>query len=282
MDNKIRFGTAGMSDKMREDKLSYIQVSELLTKNGLLCYEYPFTHGTNITEEKCVELGEIFKVHNVSLSVHAPYFINLATNDDEKKEKTFGYLYNSMRKAKIMGADRVVFHPGSLTGQSREMAFANTLNNFKEFLQRIKDVEEVSGVFLCPETMGKHGQIGTVEEIAKLCELADIVIPTLDFGHINSFNGGSLKTEQSFHEILDVFIKSQNKKEIHVHFSKIEYGAKGEIKHLCFNSDFKNFGPDYKIFVDSLKKYDVNIRVVCESAGMQDTDAKIMLDYFKK
>lgn len=276
----VLFGTSGVSTRMKDSKLTYQQIAEEMQSVGLTCFEYPFTYGTNITEEKCIEIGKIFKSCGISLSVHAPYYINLASPNEEQVQKSFGFIYESMRKAKLMGADRVVVHPGSLTKQDREVAFLNTLKNLERYVNQIEGDEEVNGVFICPETMGKHGQIGTVDEIYKLCELSSIIIPTLDFGHINAFGGGCLKTIADYNEILDKF--TSIKKDIHIHFSRIEYGSKGELKHLTFDTDTQNFGPDQTHFVNSLKKYNANIRVISESNGCQDTEAKIMLDIFKK
>ena len=275
----VVFSTSGVSNLMKEQKLSYEQIADKMQNMGLMCFEYPFTYGTNISEEKCIEIGKIFASHNILLSVHAPYYINLASPNEEQIMKSFGYIYESMRKAKLMGADRVVVHPGCLTQQNRADAFCNVYNNLKEFVQRIEGDSEVEGVFICPETMGKHGQIGSVEEIYSLCEISKRIIPTLDFGHINSFGGGSIKSEDDYCKLLDKFTAIKN--DIHIHFSRIQYGAKGELKHLTFKTDIQNFGPDQTQFARSLKRYNQNIRVISESNGDQDEEAKIMLDIFK-
>ena len=176
----VLFGISGVSTRMKDANLTYQQIADEMQSIGLTCFEYPFTYGTNITEDKCIEIGKIFKSCGISLSVHAPYYINLASPNEEQVQKSFVYIYESMRKAKLMGADRVVVHPGSLTKQDREVAFQNTLKNLETFVNQIEGDENVSGVFICPETMGKHGQIGTVDEVYTLCKLSDKIIPTLD------------------------------------------------------------------------------------------------------
>lgn len=277
----IDFGTSGVSDNFKAQNLSYNEIAKELNILGLNCFEYPLTYGTNISDEKCKEIGSAFSEYGIKLSVHAPYYINLASSDEEAVIKSFGHIYNSMKRAKSLGADRVVFHPGSLTKQTREVAYQNCLNNLKRFVESISDDESVEGVLLCPETMGKHGQIGTVDEVVEMCKISDRLIPTIDFGHINAFTTGGVVSEESYKNIVDKFVYDLGKKEIHIHFSKIEYGAKGEIKHLTFDSD-PGYGPNEKFMVDCLKKYDANFRIVSESAGTQDVDAKIMLDYYKK
>ncbi len=276
----IEFGTSGVAVGMGDLK-GYDEIAKALKEMGLTCFEYPLTYGTNISDEKCEEIGNMFREYGIKLSVHAPYYINFASPDELSVQKTFSYLYNSMKKAKCMGADRVVFHPGSLTKQEREVAVSNVLKNLKSFIEQIDGDELVDGVLLCPETMGKHGQIGTPKEVAEMCKISPRFIPTIDFGHINAFTNGELKETKSFEEVLKIFVEDLGIKEIHIHFSKIEYGLKGEIKHLTFATD-PGFGPSEKNMVDSLKKYDANYRVISESAGTQDIDAKIMLDYYKK
>ena len=277
----INFGTSGVSDSMKADNLNYSQIAKKLKSLGLDSFEYPFTYGTNISDEKCKEIGEAFLSEGVNLSVHAPYYINLASGDEEAVLKSFGHIYNSMKKAKVMGADRVVFHPGSLTKQTREVAFNNVLSNLKRFVESIAGDELVEGVLLCPETMGKHGQIGTPDEVLEMCKLSNILIPTIDFGHINAFSGGGLISKEGFASIIEKFVIGLEKKEIHIHFSKIEYGGKGEIKHLTFETD-PGFGPDERLMIQALSDFDANFRIISESAGTQDKDSKIMLDYYKK
>lgn len=276
----IEFGTSGVADGMKDLK-NYYEIAKALKEQGLTCFEYPLTYGTNISDEKCVEIGKAFSEHGIKLSVHAPYYINFASPDEVSIFKTFSYLYNSMKKAKIMGADRVVFHPGSLTKQERDVAVSNVLKNLKQFIKQIQDDSLVDDVLICPETMGKHGQIGTPKEVLEMCKISSRIIPTIDFGHINAFTNGKLKAEENFEEIIRLFVDEMNIKDVHIHFSKIEYGLKGEIKHLTFGTD-PGFGPSEKNMIDALRKYDVNIRVISESAGTQDIDAKIMLDYYKK
>ena len=182
--------------------------------------------------------------------------------------------------ARNLGADRVVFHPGSLTNQTREQAVENTIKNLKQFVS-LMDEQGIHDCYICPETMGKHGQIGTWQEVARMCELDDRIIPCLDFGHINAFTLGGLDSVEKYHEILDVFINKLQKKEIHVHFSRIEFTQKGEKKHLVL-SDESDFGPDYTQMLDAMKNYDANFRIISESNGAQTIDSKKMKEYYKK
>lgn len=275
----VKFGPAGRSDEDVAANLSYAKLFEKINDLGLDAVELPFTFGVKMTSELAQELNQKAKELGIQISGHAPYYINFANPDKLKIDGTISYLMQTVKKVKELGGDRVVFHPGSELKQKREDAVNNVLENLKVFLSAL-DEEKIDGVYICPETMGKHGQIGTPDEVAEMCKLDRRIIPTLDFGHINAFYGGSLKTKQDFIDIIKKFTDI-GKTEIHIHFSKIEYGAKGEIKHLTF--DDEKFGPDYKLMIDALKEFpDVNFRVVCESSGTQSKDSKIMQEYFKK
>lgn len=279
----IKFGPSGNCDWFYENYKQTIAAPKWLASLGIDAYEYPFTRGVNLSDEKAKELGEEFDRYGIEVTVHAPYFINLANPDDAMIEKSFGYIIDSVKKMQFLGARKLIFHPGSLTKQTRAQALDNILRNIKELVQRLKNLG-YGNIYLCPETMGKHGQIGTVEEIAEICAVDDMIIPTLDFGHINSFNGGSLKSSEDYDKIFNTLKEKLGDRynHIHVHFSKIQYGDKGELKHLTFDTDTENYGPNFEDLVPVLKKNNVEGVIICESHGAQTKDALSMRDKFYK
>ena len=126
-------------------------------------------------------------------------------------------------------------------------------------------------------------QIGTFKEIIDLCTISQKLIPTFDFGHINALTQGSLKTEKDFQEIIDYSFEKLGEfrtKNAHVHFSKIEYGPKGEIKHLTFADNV--YGPEFEPFANVLVKNDLSCHIICESDGTMAEDSKIMKDIYLK
>ncbi len=271
----IKFGPSGFCDEFIEKYNSTDFMPKWLLENGLTAYEMSFTNGVRLSDETAAKFGKIFNEANIDMSVHAPYFINFANSDELAIEKSMGYIIASLQKMKLLGAKKLVFHPGSLMKMSREEAFENTYNNVKELVARLDEMG-FEDFILCPETMGKHGQVGTVEEIAKICSIDERIIPTLDFGHINSFGQGSLKTESDFENVFMTLKKyiGERYKKVHIHFSKIEYGKKGEIRHLTFEDSV--FGPDFELLAKVLKRLDIEANVICESRGAQTKDAVTM------
>ena len=270
----IKFGPSGNSELFyNSGKKSSEQSAVWVKEMGLDCFEYSFGRGVSLTDERASEIGKAFNAQGVEISVHAPYYINFANTSEEMIKKSNFYLLESICKGKLMGANRVVFHPASQGKLDRQEAVSLTKKRIKDFINIYND-QDIKGFKICPETMGKHAQIGTVEEITDFCLLADELVPAVDFGHVNAREGGSLKTEEDYYKILKFMIENlgyEKMKNFHVHFSKIEYGLKGEIKHLTFSDQI--FGPDYMPFINVIKDLNLEPYVISESNGTQDIDA---------
>lgn len=277
----IKFGPSGFCDEFSESHKSTEEMPDWLIAHGLKAYELSFTNGVRLSDETAKKYGELFEKCDIEVSVHAPYFINFANPDPVMIEKSNGYVISSLEKMKFLKSKKLVFHPGTMMKMSREEAFQNTYNNIKNLIN-ILDELGFEDFVLCPETMGKHGQIGTVEEIAKICALDERIIPTIDFGHVNSFGLGSLKTEADFEDVFNTFKEYLGERfnRVYIHFSKIKYGSKGELCHLTF--DDNEYGPEFEPLSKVLKKFDVQASVICESRGMQTRDACIMQNIFNQ
>ncbi|MDY6368177.1 MAG: TIM barrel protein [Clostridia bacterium] len=277
----IKFGPSGNSEGFFAAGLAHSEESATWVKNmGLDCFEYSFGRGVRITDSKAESINSAFKNAGVEISVHAPYFINFANPDDEMAEKSYSYVLDSAKACLLMGGNRVVFHPASQGKMSREQAVKLTRERLLKLTEKIY-ANDLQSVMFCPETMGKLGQIGTVEEITDFCKVDKVFYPCVDFGHVNAREFGSLKTEKDFAERLDFMVSElgfEKMKDFHVHFSKIEYSAKGEIRHLTFADD--KFGPEPEPFLTALKKSGLSPYIVSESAGTQDVDALYMKKFY--
>ena len=270
----IKFGPSGNSEAFRTAGLSKSEDSATWVKNlGLNCFEYSFGRGVNLSDERAVEIGKAFEAAGVEISVHAPYYINFANPEELNAENSYGYVIRSAEKLKLMGGRRLVFHPASQGKMSREKAVDLTAERLKVLRDRIHE-QGLNDLTYCPETMGKIGQIGTIEEIVRFCKIDDIYVPAVDFGHINARECGSLKTEKDYFDRLSYMVSElgmEKMKNFHIHFSKIEYSAKGEVRHLTFED--QRYGPEFEPLSSALKKLGLEPYIICESAGTQDVDA---------
>jgi deoxyribonuclease-4 len=104
----------------------------------------------------------------------------------------------------------------------------------------------------------------------------------VDFGHLNARDLGNVFI--SADDYMRVFEKIEKAcgvsvaENLHCHFSKIEWTAQGEKKHLTFEDDV--YGPNFEPLVDTIVKHSLSPTIICESAGTQSDDALAMKKYY--
>ncbi len=273
----IKFGPSGNSESFYAAGYEHTEEAAAYVRElGLDCFEYSFGRGVRMSTEKAHSIGAAFGKEGIEISVHAPYFINFANPDDEMAAKSFGYVLDSAKMVREMGGKRVVFHPAAQGKDAREVAVMRT----EDRLKTLRDYIYLNGLqdcIFCPETMGKLAQIGTVEEIARFCLVDEVFIPCVDFGHVNAREQGSLRSKEDYRRLLEFLIDRlgyDRMKHFHVHFSKIMYGAKGEIRHLTFADEV--YGPEFGPLAEVLRDLALEPYIVSESNGTQAEDALAM------
>lgn len=274
------FGPSGHSESYAAEGLtSTADMPRWISAKGLDIFEYSFGRGVRVSTATAAAIGEKCDEYGVEMSVHAPYFINFASPEPEKAQNSVNYILLSLKVLKAFGGERCVFHAGAQGQDSREAAFARTKEMFARTLELIAEEPDYADLIVCPETMGKQAQIGTVEEVVELCRLGENVYPCVDFGHINALYGGSLKSARDFEDVVKKLLDGLGEKKtknMQVHFSKIQYGAKGEIRHLTFADDV--YGPEFEPFAEIIVKYGLTPHILSESAGTQAEDSAAMRD----
>ena len=278
----IKFGPSGSCERFAAEGYSHtIQEAKWLADLGLDCFEYSFGRGVRITEKTARGIGEEFDRYNVEFSVHAPYFINLATLEEEKAKNNHEYIFSSLRALRWFGGKRCVFHPGSPLKAARGDAMKVLLDRL-ELVMRLKHEYGFDDLWLCAETMGKKSQLGDLEEVIAMCKDYDTLLPCIDFGHLNARDCGAIKGYDDYKRIVDRLADTLGDfktKNMHVHFSKIQYTDKGELRHLTFEDE--KYGPDFEPMLRVIADYKLEPYIACESAGTQTNDAIAMKNYYK-
>ena len=252
-----------------------------LKEKGCDLYEYSFGRGVMISDQTASQYGKVFKDADIELSVHAPYFINLATIEEQKAQNNIKYIEDSLRALRAFGGKRCVFHPGSPLKLDRREAMDILVRSFENIVQ-IKNDLGYKDLYLCPETMGKVNQLGNLEEIIEIVNHGDEnIIPCIDFGHLNAREQGLFFSKDDYKRAIDRLIDGIGEEKtfkMHVHFSKIQYTSKGELRHLTFEDT--EYGPEFEPLMEVFSDYKMNPYVVCESAGTQTRDAMAMKKYY--
>ncbi len=277
----IKFGPGGnCEDFYANGGKSSLDIPKWLDSVGLNAYEYECGRGVKISEESANMLGELAAKYGITLSVHAPYFTNISSVEQERIDKTIGYIMQSAVAANNMGAKRVVVHMGAAKDITRRYAMDISKTTMERALNEL-DNAGLGHITLCPETMGKINQMGTLEEVLELCATDERLLPTIDFGHLNARSIGGVNTYEDYEAIIKKIIKKLGEyrgKNFHVHFSKIEFTKGGEKRHVTFeNQEYgRLFEPLGKVLYD----YKLTPTIICESAGTQTADALNMKKYY--
>ena len=278
----IKFGPSGNDELFyNEGNKKSTEAPKWLKAMGLDLYEYSFGRGITIGAETAREIGQEAKKAGIEISVHAPYFINFGNPSLEAREKSIQYVIDSLKLLREFGGKKLVVHPGTQLKEDRETAFKCALEGVEQLVERVY-AEGYSDMFICLETMGKTQQLGTVEEVVELCKIDKILLPTVDFGHVNAVTQGSLKTEADFRRIIDLIrselgeFKANN---FHIHFSKIEYTAKGEKVHLTLADTV--YGPEFEPLAKVLKEYGLTPTIISESKDIMAQDALKLKNIYK-
>jgi deoxyribonuclease-4 len=272
--SSIKFGPSGNSDSFYEQGYKTSKdMPKWLHDMGLNAYEYSVTRGVNIKEATAKEIGEQAAKWGITMSLHAPYYINLASQEEEGRKKSINWLYQSMQAAEWFGANRVVFHPGAAGKVDREQAMETAKNTLLHALEECSKYIG-KGIHLCPETMGKRNQLGNLEEVLALCSLDESLIPTIDFGHLHALHQGIIRSKKDYENILDPIVKvlgPERGSAFHVHFSRIQYTAAGEKKHMTYKDT--EYGPDFDPLAELIVKRNLKLVIIMESQGTMAEDA---------
>ncbi|MGI6623563.1 MAG: TIM barrel protein [Clostridiaceae bacterium] len=270
----IWFGPAGNSDSFYDQGFAHSwQMPQWLNNMGLNAYEYQCNKGVNLKAETAGEIGKKAKESSIRLSVHAPYYINLSSTEKQKRDNSVKYILDTLRIAKIMGAVRIVVHPGYVSGITRKTAVELALATMKEAVSQA-DEQGLSDITICPEVLGKNNQLGNLEEVMELCYLDKRFIPCIDFAHLHSLTQGGMNTEEDFEKVFRTVEKHLGKdrlKNVHIHFSRVEFGKGGEKKHWSYSDT--RYGPDFDPLARVIIKLGLEPVVICESRGTMAEDA---------
>lgn len=263
----IRFGTVGAPKGTPKSgtpaAIAYIR--EL----GMDAFEIAWVQSVRVSDETCATIKEAAAEHDVRLSVHAPYFINLNSQDAEKMLKSDERLLAASRKGYLAGASDIIFHPGSYHNQPPEQVYERA----KQKLVEIHGILSQEGVevTLRPETMGKSAMFGSLEEVVQLTKELDFVAPCIDVAHLHARPGdGSFNTYDEFAAMFKLVEKELGKRKglynLHFHISGIDYGPKGEKKHLVLDeADLA-----WEAFLQAMVDFGVRGVMVCESPNLEE------------
>ncbi|NPE27563.1 TIM barrel protein [Methanococcoides sp. SA1] len=273
---QLLFGTAGapLSSKKKGSLDGIRRIAEL----GLGCMELEFVRGVRMKEETAGTIRQAAEEENVALSVHAPYYINLNSAEEEKITASIERIYQSARIGALCGASSIVFHPAYYQGNSSEKVMEKVTVLLEGLTSKL--IDEGIDVVLRPETTGKATQFGDLEETLMMATAIEGVMPCIDFSHLHARSCGEYNTIEEFRGVLESVesaLGREGLENMHCHVSGIAYGDKGEKNHLILQESDLNYTDLMAVF----REFDVKGLVICESPNLED-DAMLLQDTFSQ
>jgi deoxyribonuclease-4 len=247
---------------------------------GLGCMEMEFVHGVRMRPESASSLKPLAEKSDVVLTAHGPYYINLNSKETEKRKASRERVLRTAHVCNLAGGWSITFHAAFLMKMPAEQVHETVRQQMKLIMEALD--KEKNNIWVRPETAGKQAQWGTIDQILDLGEEWPRVMPCVDFAHIHAYENGRFNTYDEFRTLLDKVegtLGTKALKEMHMHVSGIDYGAKGEKKHLGFKDPASDF--NYKDLLRALKEYDVAGCLICESPELEK-DAKVLKKAFEK
>ncbi|HID90876.1 TPA: deoxyribonuclease IV [Candidatus Bathyarchaeota archaeon] len=273
-----RFGPAGRPPWFR---CKMTEVPLLLEEEGLDAFEFQAVRmgmpDRKVGADRAGTLRENAERCDVWVTLHAPYFVNLASEKGDTYERSIERLVSSMRLASWMGAHQVVFHPGYYGGLSRREALDACVRALRRVIDAARE-DGIKDVWLGPETTGKASQVGDLEEVVAMCESVEQTRPTVDFAHIHARGAGRIRTKGDYAEILDLIedrLGADVVGELHCHYTPVEYTEKGEVRHHPMGE--AGFGPDFEPLAELIVERGISPVIISESPIL-DKDSIRMRD----
>lgn len=287
MNEKIKFGVAGFPvnffssqyGKKRENIFTWIQ------EIGLDAIELQCTYGIKMKQEQALLYRELAEKHQVTLTMHAPYYISLASINHDVVERSKLEIKKAYELAKTLGVKRIIFHPGA--------GYGKTIDDRKEGLQRlidvlnsIRDELDTQDIKIYPEVGGKINQLGSLDEIIEICKNVDYARPCIDLAHLHARELGSMNSKE---RIVDVLKKLEDElgrevlEEAHFHVYPVDYTNQGEKVHKAFGEKADNdqlslfeidneYMPKAKDYIDAIKEMKITPITICEAHNTQDIE----------
>lgn len=252
----IRLGPAGIplssSGRTIEDGITYTR--EL----GLNAMEVQFVRGITIDEEYAEQCGEQAAEADIPLSVHAPYYTNLATDNESTLEKSIQKIKDAGEMAQAMGAHLVVVNPGFYTSHDKD----ETVELVTERLRKVRDwyTRHDLDADIGLKTMGKQKTFGTLDEVVEITGSTKHTKPVVNLGNIHGRTNGSLQEPEDFKKILDR-VADIGVEHFHLQFSGVQYESGNVVNTIPIKKSDLDFEP----LLDCILDNDLDVTVISDS-----------------
>ena len=271
--DKLNFLTAGQP--LSTDGAGYERAFQILEELNLDGMELEFVHGIRISDKSKKQVADASK--NMILTAHAPFYINLNAKEPEKIDSSIKYITDTAQITNELGGYSITYHAAYYMGKDKDSVYETVKSATQKIIENLQKTE--NKIWVRPETTGKGTQWGDLDEVIKLSRDFEQVLPCIDFSHLHARSIGLFNTYDEFCMIFERIGKEIGDyalENFHAHAAGIEYGDKGERKHLIFEESDMN----YKDLLKAFKTFGVKGVLVCESPNIE-ADAQLLKEYYE-
>jgi deoxyribonuclease IV len=274
MTNQTRFGPAGIPPIFKILGAQLFDVPKLLREEHLDAFEYQavrWGQKPQIKREDAEKLGYEARKNDVLVSMHGSYYVNLG-GKQEIVEASKRRILSCAAAAYWMSAYLLVFHIGFYGRFERSSVLKSSVEALKDIVSTMNNLG-IRKIVLGLETMGKESQVGSLDEILKICEEVEQTQIVVDWAHLHARDQGRLREVSDFRSVVEEIerrLGTEATKNMHCHFSKIEYTAKGERRHHVL--DESRYGPDFEMLAEVISDFKMHPVIICETP-LLDVDA---------
>ncbi len=241
----IRFGTSTLPPE--GDDAAFL---DRIVERGDGAVELPFVKGFPWKERRCEQFGELAYERGIAVSIHAPYFAILTSDDPEKSKQTLAALEHTMKLGRALRSRVIVAHAGYVKGRSPEELHERVIASLGIIEPKVRHL----GVALGLEVGGSDRAFGTLGDIALIAEQFSFVHPVVDWAHLHAVSKGALTTKEAFTEVIS-FLREHfsgwTLDPLHAQFTDNEFGAAGEIRHVPYGEGTLRVGPLIEAVIDA-------------------------------
>lgn len=217
------------------------------------------------------KIKELKENTGVYLTMHSPMTVSIGSVKSGVRFMSTEIVCRHLRAMRDIQpgvTNRIVVHAANISDRSAEDVYEVQRKTLWSLWFKMRDQGLLDNSLICIENLGKVNQVGSIEDICKLCSLTDNFIPCIDFGHLHGRSlGRYLNTKEEFEQVFNQLyslLPAWKVDCMHIHFSKLEYTDKGEKRHVPFS--VKNAGPKPANFLRALPvRQGFNPVIVCES-----------------
>lgn len=217
------------------------------------------------------KIRELKNNTGIYLSMHAPMSVAIGSKKPGVRFMSTEIVCKHLQFMKELQpsvTNRIVVHAASYSSRQPDEVYEIERKTLWSLWYKMKERGLLDNSLICIENLGKINQVGTIEDICKLCRLTDNFIPCIDFGHLHARTLGKfLNSKEEFQQVFDELysrLPAWKVNCMHIHFSKLEYTSAGEKKHVPFS--VRQAGPKPGFFIRAIpESSDFNPVIVCES-----------------